>query len=53
MTVLNAARRRADLAVLTERADPVDVLVIGGGVTGVGVALDAATRGCRWRWWSS
>ena len=45
MTVLNAARRRADLAVLTERADPVDVLVIGGGVTGVGVALDAATRG--------
>ena len=24
---------------------PVDVLVIGGGVTGAGVALDAATRG--------
>lgn len=45
MTVLNAARRSADLAALTERADPVDVLVIGGGVTGVGVALDAVTRG--------
>ena len=28
-------------------ADPrgVDVLVIGGGVTGAGIALDAATRG--------
>ena len=27
------------------RGDVVDVLVIGGGITGVGVALDAATRG--------
>ena len=27
------------------RRTPVDVLVIGGGVTGAGVALDAATRG--------
>lgn len=26
---------------------PFDVLVIGGGITGVGVALDAATRGLR------
>jgi glycerol-3-phosphate dehydrogenase len=26
-------------------AEPFDVLVIGGGITGVGVALDAATRG--------
>jgi glycerol-3-phosphate dehydrogenase len=25
--------------------DPVDVLVIGGGITGVGIALDAASRG--------
>jgi glycerol-3-phosphate dehydrogenase len=25
--------------------DPVDLLVVGGGVTGAGVALDAATRG--------
>jgi glycerol-3-phosphate dehydrogenase len=25
--------------------EPFDVLVIGGGITGAGVALDAATRG--------
>ena len=40
---LNAGRRRAELEALTD----VDVLVIGGGVTGVGTALDAATRGLR------
>ena len=28
-------------------AEPFDVVVIGGGITGVGVALDAATRGLR------
>ena len=28
-------------------AEPFDVLVIGGGITGVGVALDAAARGLR------
>lgn len=45
-TRLSAARRAADLAALA--ADPsVDVLVIGGGVTGTGVALDAASRGLR------
>jgi glycerol-3-phosphate dehydrogenase len=27
--------------------DPFDVLIIGGGITGVGVALDAAARGLR------
>ena len=27
--------------------DPFDVLVIGGGITGCGVALDAAARGLR------
>ncbi|WP_440136920.1 FAD-dependent oxidoreductase [Georgenia satyanarayanai] len=27
--------------------EPLDVLVIGGGVTGAGIALDAATRGLR------
>ncbi|MGH3469413.1 MAG: glycerol-3-phosphate dehydrogenase/oxidase, partial [Thermocrispum sp.] len=43
---LNAARRAADLTALGD--DPhVDVLVIGGGVTGAGVALDAVTRGLR------
>src|SRR5690349_4707463 len=28
-------------------AEPFDLLVIGGGITGAGVALDAATRGLR------
>lgn len=41
---LNAARRVADLAALGDGAT-VDVLVIGGGVTGAGAALDAASRG--------
>ena len=27
--------------------DPFDILVVGGGITGVGVALDAASRGLR------
>ncbi|MFD3509888.1 glycerol-3-phosphate dehydrogenase/oxidase [Nocardia sp. NPDC058666] len=43
---LNAARRTAELAAL--HANPeVDLVVIGGGVTGTGVALDAAARGLR------
>jgi glycerol-3-phosphate dehydrogenase len=41
---LNAARRARELDELASGAS-VDVLVIGGGVTGAGVALDAATRG--------
>jgi glycerol-3-phosphate dehydrogenase len=46
MTRLDADRRARDLAHLrTERW--LDVLVIGGGITGVGVALDAASRGLR------
>ncbi|SJN08912.1 Glycerol-3-phosphate dehydrogenase [Leucobacter sp. 7(1)] len=40
---LNDATRAAALAHLAEHE--VDVFVIGGGVTGAGVALDAATRG--------
>jgi glycerol-3-phosphate dehydrogenase len=43
-TALNAPRRSADLAVLSDGA-ALDVIVIGGGITGVGIALDAATRG--------
>lgn len=42
-TSLNADRRARELAELGN--GPVDVLVIGGGVTGAGVALDAAGRG--------
>ncbi len=41
---LNAARRAEDLAELADGAT-VDVLVVGLGATGAGVALDAASRG--------
>lgn len=41
---LDAARRAQDLAGL---GDTVDVLVVGLGVTGAGVALDAASRGLK------
>lgn len=44
---LNAARRTRELDELGTSAHPLDVLVIGGGVTGAGVALDAASRGLR------
>ncbi|GJN36865.1 hypothetical protein PR202_gb25764 [Eleusine coracana subsp. coracana] len=40
------AVQRAALAGSTP-AEPLDVLVVGGGATGCGVALDAATRGLR------
>ena len=40
---LNAAQRARDLDALSEST--VDVLVVGGGITGAGVALDAASRG--------
>ncbi|HWG94394.1 MAG TPA: glycerol-3-phosphate dehydrogenase/oxidase [Mycobacteriales bacterium] len=42
---LTAARRAADLDALA--AEEVDLLVVGGGVTGCGTALDAASRGLR------
>ena len=42
-TQLSPARRRADRAAVENEV--VDVLVIGGGVTGAGAALDAASRG--------
>ena len=41
-TALNRQRRSRELEKLT---GPVDLLVIGGGVTGTGIALDAASRG--------
>jgi glycerol-3-phosphate dehydrogenase len=43
-TSLNAIRRAAELDGLAA-GEVVDVLVVGGGVTGAGVALDAASRG--------
>jgi glycerol-3-phosphate dehydrogenase len=45
---LDAARRARELDALAEGgAGTVDLLVIGGGVTGTGAALDAAARGLR------
>jgi glycerol-3-phosphate dehydrogenase len=31
----------------TSSADPLDLLVVGGGITGAGIALDAASRGMK------
>jgi glycerol-3-phosphate dehydrogenase len=42
--VLSAKTREEHLARMGS-GEPLDVLVIGGGVTGAGIALDAATRG--------
>lgn len=42
-SALNVARRRTDLALAAD--ERTDVLVIGGGITGAGVALDAVSRG--------
>jgi glycerol-3-phosphate dehydrogenase len=41
--MFSAATRSANLSRMAE--DQFDVLVIGGGITGVGIALDAVTRG--------
>ncbi|MGH2738903.1 MAG: glycerol-3-phosphate dehydrogenase/oxidase [Actinomycetota bacterium] len=43
MLELSAATRAAHLAAMAERR--LDVLVVGGGITGAGVALDAVARG--------
>ena len=45
-SALNAARRARELAALADHP-VVDVVVIGGGITGAGFALDAASRGLR------
>ncbi|MFC9895160.1 glycerol-3-phosphate dehydrogenase/oxidase [Nocardia sp. NPDC127579] len=45
-TALNAARRARELRELGDSGG-IDLLVIGGGVTGAGAALDAAARGLR------
>ncbi len=43
-TALNASRRTRELAALAD-GQRLDVVVIGGGITGTGIALDAASRG--------
>jgi glycerol-3-phosphate dehydrogenase len=45
-TALNETRRASELAALAD-GQSLDVIVIGGGITGTGIALDAATRGLR------
>jgi glycerol-3-phosphate dehydrogenase len=45
-SALNAARRSSEISALADAA-VVDVLVVGGGITGAGLALDAASRGLR------
>ena len=42
---LSWARRVRDLTELAETSTAVDLVVIGGGITGTGIALDAASRG--------
>lgn len=44
-SALNAATRAAAISQL--RSSAFDLIVVGGGITGVGVALDAASRGLR------
>ena len=46
MTAMTAQTRDNALRAMSDRRG-LDVLVVGGGVTGAGVALDAATRGLR------
>ena len=45
-SALSARRRSRELDALADGGE-IDVLVIGGGITGAGVALDAASRGLR------
>jgi glycerol-3-phosphate dehydrogenase len=45
-SALTAARRTRELEALADERE-IDLLVIGGGITGVGIALDAASRGLR------
>ncbi|KQB87250.1 glycerol-3-phosphate dehydrogenase/oxidase [Corynebacterium lowii] len=44
-SALNARRRAAEWTELSRTQETVDVVIIGGGITGVGLALDAITRG--------
>ncbi|MCJ9711093.1 FAD-dependent oxidoreductase, partial [Bordetella hinzii] len=43
----DAMPSRADLLARLETSEPWDVVIIGGGATGLGTAVDAASRGFR------
>lgn len=45
MTVFSGKERKRRLAALED--ETLDILIIGGGITGAGIALDAAQRGMR------
>ncbi len=45
-TALTPQKRAAALAEMSSQ-EPLDILVVGGGVTGAGIVLDAVTRGLR------
>ncbi|MFE5409900.1 glycerol-3-phosphate dehydrogenase/oxidase [Microbacterium sp. NPDC056569] len=45
-SALSAARRARELDALADEGE-IDLLVVGGGITGAGIALDAASRGLR------
>ena len=40
-------QKRADALAEMSSQEPLDILVVGGGVTGAGIVLDAVTRGLR------
>jgi glycerol-3-phosphate dehydrogenase len=46
-STFHAVQRATQLQRLSEEGEPWDILVIGGGASGLGVAVDAATRGLR------
>jgi len=46
-STFHAVQRATQLQRFSEEAEPWDILVIGGGASGLGVAVDAATRGLR------
>jgi glycerol-3-phosphate dehydrogenase len=47
MRTLGSRTQALERLAQTASADPLDLLVIGGGITGAGIALDAASRGLR------
>ncbi|HWR86168.1 MAG TPA: glycerol-3-phosphate dehydrogenase/oxidase [Rhodoglobus sp.] len=47
MAATGLGPRERDAAIAALRSEPLDVLVVGGGIVGTGAALDAATRGLR------
>lgn len=47
MTALGSRTHALERLAATARGDALDVLVVGGGITGAGIALDAASRGLK------